>query len=527
MNKKTGSQWLWVIILVFGASMLILAGCRSSGQSTTSAKADTGTITGKITTPDAAKTTLRTTTNQATQADRSSLDNGVAQPSPTGQVTGAPEPTDPVDNPDNPVDFSMATDGPFVGLKYDPSNFDLGGRTVTFGMANIKPREDGDPLQSEAERITWARYRAAEKKFNFKLDWIEHKNVPNSQIQVIIANYSAGLKYAEVMNTIATRIYPQYIRMGFAIPLDEYINFENPTWKKIDWLTKHVDNKHYVVHPGTRPVAWGTVYHPQILEREGCEDIMAVYQKGEWNWEKFLDYALKTTRDINGDGIIDIYGTAQTNLINGLQLSNDCKIIAFNQGIPRLQMLEPRFYHVYNFFRDLTFIYKVAAPVYNVSTVAMVFSGNPAPYIVNQKATWLRTAPTPEGPDAIAGVEMGNQLNCWSLYPISDFTPQEVIALFVYTLWNNPNDLDSYITNPREVGISAYINTYSTYAEAEFWYDYHVNAMFDYDYFRGVDGLVAAVNSINSQVAAGSFYGSAIEEIKSSMEGMIRTSYGN
>ncbi len=49
-------------------------------------------------------------------------------------------------------------------------------------------------------------------------------------------------------------------------------------------------------------------FNVQMLEKNGLEDPRDLYERGEWTWDKFLEYCEVLTQDMDGDGIYDQYG---------------------------------------------------------------------------------------------------------------------------------------------------------------------------------------------------------------------------
>lgn len=65
-------------------------------------------------------------------------------------------------------------------------------------------------------------------------------------------------------------------------------------------------------------------YNKQMLDEAGLEDPNALYEKGEWTWDKWREYMLALTQDTDGDGVTDVYGygAAWTVLLTNLLMSN-------------------------------------------------------------------------------------------------------------------------------------------------------------------------------------------------------------
>ena len=55
---------------------------------------------------------------------------------------------------------------------------------------------------------------------------------------------------------------------------------------------------------GTYPL----MFNLQMLEDANLEDPRDLYARGEWTWDKFIEYCKALTQDTDGDGTIDVYG---------------------------------------------------------------------------------------------------------------------------------------------------------------------------------------------------------------------------
>ena len=49
-------------------------------------------------------------------------------------------------------------------------------------------------------------------------------------------------------------------------------------------------------------------YNKDLFEREGLPDLYELYLDGEWTWDMATEIAVKATQDIDGDGVVDIWG---------------------------------------------------------------------------------------------------------------------------------------------------------------------------------------------------------------------------
>ena len=94
---------------------------------------------------------------------------------------------------------------------------------------------------------------------------------------------------------------PQLVEMGALLPLDDYIadwDGKNDIHDRIWELTRHSDGKQYYMP--LQMVILYLYYRADMFEELG----LAVPKTRE----EFLDVAKKLTRDLDGDGIVDVYG---------------------------------------------------------------------------------------------------------------------------------------------------------------------------------------------------------------------------
>ncbi len=80
---------------------------------------------------------------------------------------------------------------------------------------------------------------------------------------------------------------------------------------------------------GTYPLA----FNMQMLEDNNLEDPRELYERGEWTWEKFIEYCQVLTQDTDGDGQIDQYGFCgySGETLEGLLFGNGANIAASTQ----------------------------------------------------------------------------------------------------------------------------------------------------------------------------------------------------
>lgn len=126
-------------------------------------------------------------------------------------------------------------------------------------------------------------------------------------------------------------------------------------------------------------------YNKQMLDEAGLEDPNALYERGEWTWDKWREYLLALTQDTDGDGVTDVYGYGSRwdFLVYNLLMSNGTGIAMS----PEENLSSPEVAEV------LDFIYNL----YNVDHVANPWNGDDFDYNQNcymdgRVAFWIDAA---------------------------------------------------------------------------------------------------------------------------------------
>ena len=94
-------------------------------------------------------------------------------------------------------------------------------------------------------------------------------------------------------------------------------------------------------------------YNKQMLDEAGLEDPNALYERGEWTWDKWREYMLALTQDTDGDGVIDVYGfgSRYDYLVYNLTMSNGTGIAMSdteNLSSPEVAEVLDFIYNMYN-----------------------------------------------------------------------------------------------------------------------------------------------------------------------------------
>lgn len=104
-------------------------------------------------------------------------------------------------------------------------------------------------------------------------------------------------------------------------------------------------------------------FNLQMIQDAGLEDPRDLVARGEWTWDKFREYCLALTKDLDGDGVMDQYGFAgwTEDVFKQLLMSNGAAIAPF--GSTEEQLTSAATGEVLQFIQDLYLNDKVWKPI--------------------------------------------------------------------------------------------------------------------------------------------------------------------
>ncbi|HEX3077310.1 MAG TPA: extracellular solute-binding protein [Lachnospiraceae bacterium] len=215
--------------------------------------------------------------------------------------------------------------------------FDLGGRTIKVGLwwdyYYTSDHDDiaDDPGLSNAEtaQMKLDNVRRIEQKYNCKIQFV------NLGWEGIIESINTSI----LAGTPECDVYLSDLQFGIpAVQNGLAIDLSTIGADKLDLFNDQVVLKRLDAMGGTYlfteqglPVSGIYLgYNATMLESLGLEDPQALYEKGEWTWDKFKEYCKAGTQDTDGDSTTDIYGFGGifTDAINGFVLNNGGNIAA-------------------------------------------------------------------------------------------------------------------------------------------------------------------------------------------------------
>ena len=283
-------------------------------------------------------------------------------------------PTQGGNNNNNPTPTTAAStekrkDDIYIGTwwtqHYDSADTDV---SDSPDWAVAQPADGDTEQEAENKRINresmTARFnhvKTVEQKYGVKYYW---RNLTYSGVQESInTSILAGTPECDIYLVSASMAIPAQMS-GLCVDLKKILPADH------DILTTQVVAKYLDLGDGKACIiqrqggmennhALG--FNKQLLEAEGLEDPRALWERGEWTWEKFREYCKKLTKDTDGDNQIDQYGFIawDSDQLEEFMLSNGANIASGKTQ----QLTSAKMTEVLQFIYELHNVDKVCFPV--------------------------------------------------------------------------------------------------------------------------------------------------------------------
>ncbi|HAX95813.1 MAG TPA: hypothetical protein DCY35_04730 [Prolixibacteraceae bacterium] len=432
------SVWLRItagllVMLVVGT---VMTSCRKSGK--------IGNPTGS----QVKTSTMKNTTKFATQVTtRSVVKTDTVTVSTDGQI----------DNGNSEVETS--------GDKKDQENeymYDFGGRTIILESAardlpylldyvdfSSFDRYDQNGVYlkgfSTLDDLTYDHWREVERKLNCKIrvkfsgSW--GATPPRMEQEILAGTYKFSMCFPN-------SLLANWAKFGIIVPIDDYVDFDGleslnqPIVKEMSsW-----QGKYYTVNNNLPTLNLHAVqYNMDMRDRDALPDLMELYKKGQWTWDKLLEIAVTATRDLNGDGINDVFGVGFSRMdwagSNFIQ-ANGVPVIEYKDGQYVHNTSSPAFMRAMTFLSDLVNVYKVRTTQNDYQAgKAYMFLGGQFGYHTNlfYQNGRIRSlfVPTPLGPDNTEGKLVVSMKKFGWWIPSTEKDPKGIAYLMVNLFQTN------------------------------------------------------------------------------------------
>lgn len=197
--------------------------------------------------------------------------------------------------------------------------------------------------ESLEDNPAYAGLESDEMIFNTVKEVEEKYNVTLEYVNLTYAGIKESINTSILAGTPECDIYMVDLTMGVPAALNGYcLDLKSILPEDSDIFTdKNVmnyldlgDDKASLMFPVLAENIVGSTYplmfNKQMIEDANLEDPRDLYEKGEWTWDKFIEYCQALTQDTNGDGTTDVYGYGgyQNDTFGCLMMSNGTYVAA-------------------------------------------------------------------------------------------------------------------------------------------------------------------------------------------------------
>jgi len=173
---------------------------------------------------------------------------------------------------------------------------------------------DVNPYYSgkETDQMIFANVKAIEEKWNVTFEYVNM--LYSGAKESINTSILAGTPDVDIY-TVGLAIGAPAVANGYAIDLRDVLPADHPVLLGTDPIMTYIntgDGSVSLLTENDKENMVGSTYplsfNLQMIEDANLEDPRDLVERGEWTWDKFLEYCIALTQDTDGDGVIDVYG---------------------------------------------------------------------------------------------------------------------------------------------------------------------------------------------------------------------------
>ena len=240
---------------------------------------------------------------------------------------------DPTPEPTKAVEKKVEEEVPATPTP-TPEPKDLKGTTIV--IADWWTTDPNPEPKNQREEDTYLFRDEFMEEYNFT---ITRENIGSfgEYTEIMIASIMAGDPVADIFTMHAEHIAAP-LTQGLLYPLDTLENFDftEEKWNQQIKEMLTMDGHVYGMATGRMEPRLGIFWNKRLFEESGIDPDLPydLQAKDEWTWDALEDLARRNTRDLDNDGIADVYGIASfsKDFFRGCVFSNGAKFIGLKDG---------------------------------------------------------------------------------------------------------------------------------------------------------------------------------------------------
>lgn len=257
------------------------------------------------------------------------------------------------------------------GLVVPAASADAEPRTITIGVwwdfyydsTHETPEDDPAYGGSVSDQMRFENVKNVEEKYNVRFEYVNltYSGVVESiNTSILAGTPDCDVYLCELQFGIPAAISGLAMDLSTVLPEDADILNDQNILSYLDLGDGKVCLMKQVLAQNAVEATYPLAFNVEMLEDNNLEDPRELYARGEWTWDKFVEYCQVLTQDTDGDGVIDQYGFdgfAQ-DVLGQLMLSNGASIASGTTET----LTSSATGEALQFLSDLYNTYNVAAP---------------------------------------------------------------------------------------------------------------------------------------------------------------------
>lgn len=240
-------------------------------------------------------------------------------------------------------------------------NIDLGGQVIGIAIYNnfngVTPLGDRNEYNWEQPDARLAAHIAqVEQMFDCKIQFVDKvgsgKALERITVDILAGQPSFHFIHAREMDLPALaaggyiHCVEDYLPEGYYESLPSV--FQTTEGSIVNERIYGIEPQNYTIE------AIMLFWNKDMFEREGLPNLYELYQSGEWTWDKFEEFAVRLSKDTDGDGEIDQWGFSlhNDNFVNFI-LTNNGRLTKVENGKVVVAFDEPATVEAIEFMQRL------------------------------------------------------------------------------------------------------------------------------------------------------------------------------
>jgi ABC-type glycerol-3-phosphate transport system substrate-binding protein len=246
-----------------------------------------------------------------------------------------------------------------------------GKRNIVIGLwwdryydSTSKALEDNPSYQGlESDQLMFDVVKKVEEKYNVTIEYVNMTYIglrESVNTSILAGTPECDIYLVDTSIGIPAAMNGYCIDLKTILPQDSDIFGKKVVMNYLDLGDGKASMMKPVAAQSLVEATYPLMFNLQMIQDANLEDPRELYKRGEWTWDKFIEYCQKLTKDSNGDGIIDVYGYGgfQVETFDSLMMSNGTHVATDAKE----NFSSPEVGEVLKLMQDMYLTYKCAYP---------------------------------------------------------------------------------------------------------------------------------------------------------------------